>query len=502
MYQAVLIDDEPFIVEGLETAIDWSGFHIEICYATTDSRAALDYILNNPVHIVITDVAMPCFDGLQLIQRVKEEKPSVYVIVLSAYNNFEYAQTALKLGAENYLLKPLDPDDLSDTVSHIIGHLQEREQLSSTYGRTMLTFRSAFTEEWLKNLLTGTELTNKAELLGINLDALNFTAVIFSCPADEALNMSSFFDLFLTYLPGHFTGNFFFETPGRLVGVLSPVGENTEAITEFIPRVLSAASAFGCPVFISAGRTVAHYSKVHISYQQANTFSFLEYTGIPYLFYAGEPSLASAVSAALDAHDKSADKDTSQVEQLYDKYDAYLVTVHLLSARINLLCKREYELNTKFPELTEMLAACPQPGSVRQVFLAYTLEFLTASDHLLIRLQQSTYPVVDAVIKAVHEFSDQNISLKTLAASLHVSPAYLGTIFRQQTGSYFNDYLTEARLKYAAELLEHTDLKIKDIVEKTGFASQTYFNRSFKRYYDISPASYRRDNKVNELNTH
>jgi len=67
------------------------------------------------------------------------------VIVLSAYNNFEYARTALKYGAENYLLKPIDSDELSDTISQIAGHIQEREQLNSTYGQAMLTFRNAFT---------------------------------------------------------------------------------------------------------------------------------------------------------------------------------------------------------------------------------------------------------------------------------------------------------------------------------------------------------------------
>ena len=109
------------------------------------------------------------------------------------------------------------------------------------------------------------------------------------------------------------------------------------------------------------------------------------------------------------------------------------------------------------------------------------------------------YPMVDAVIKTIHEFSDKDISLKTLAFKLNVTPSYLGTVFHQQTGYYFNDYLTDARLKYAAHLLEHTDMKIKDIVDKIGFSSQTYFNRSFKRYFDTSPISYRRDKKIGNL---
>lgn len=498
MYQAVIVDDEPYIVEGLVKAIDWNGFQLEIGCATTDPQAALAYVLGNPVSIVITDVSMPVLNGLQLIQKVKEVKPSVYIIVLSAYDNFEYARTALRYGAENYLLKPLDPDELSDTISQIIGHLQERDQLSSTYGRAMLTFRNAFTEQWVKNLLTNNELSTKAELLGINLSADNFTVIIFSCPQRSETVMSRFFDFFLQYLPGHYTGNFFFETPARLVGVLSAV-RREENIHTFLRKVISVASCTDIRVFAGIGATVTHYGDVHLSYHQADSLAFLEYTGMPLVFYEQNASLWAEAEEALAVYNGSQSQDAGPVKQLYQRYRPDLCTYALLSCRIGNLCKKEYELSEKYPELSDILTVLPPPSENLSVFMEYTLQFLKNSDKLLIKVQQSMYPCVDAVIKAVHEFSDKDISLKTLAARLKVTPSYLGTVFHQQTGYYFNDYLAEARLKYAAELLETTDMKIKDIVDKIGFASQTYFNRSFKRYYDTSPVNYRRDKKVNTM---
>lgn len=498
MYQAVIVDDEPYIVEGLVKAIDWEGFQLTIGCATTDPQAALEYILSNPVNVVITDVSMPILNGLQLIQKVKEVKPSVYMIVLSAYNNFEYARTALRYGAENYLLKPLDPDELSDTISQIISHLQERDQLNSTYGRAMLTFRNAFTEQWVKNLLTNTELSTKADLLGINLEAPRFTSIIFTCPDSSETMMSRFFDYFLQYLPGHYTGNFFFETPSRLVGVLSPVGTE-ENIHTFIRKIIHMASASDIVIFASAGATASHYSEVPISYQQADALAYLKYTKLPYVFYEQNASLWEAAKNALSDYHCSGGTDLRSFLQLYDRHDPFQASCAVLSCRISKLCKKEYELSEKYPELTEYLYNMPVSSEHASVFKEYVLQFLKNSDKLLIKLQQSMYPCVDAVIKAVHEFSDMDISLKTLAAKLNVTPSYLGTVFHQQTGYYFNDYLAEARLKYAADLLENTDLKIKDIVEKIGFASQTYFNRSFKRYYDTSPVNYRRDKKVHNL---
>lgn len=510
MYQAVIVDDEPLIVEGLVKAIEWNGFHVEISLATTDPLAARDYILANPVHIVITDVSMPVLNGLQLIQAIKEAKPSIYAIVLSAYDNFEYARTALRYGAENYLLKPLDPDELSDAVSQVISHIKEREQLNITYGRSMMTFRNAFTEQWLKNLLSNAELSTKADLLGINLDAPSFTVAVFSCREDSGTEMSRFFDFFLQHLPGHYTGNFFFETPLRLVGVLSPISREEPGVGTFLIPILKSAASNGIQVFASAGCAVRECCQVHQSYQQASRFSFLEHSRLPFLFYQEVTGLNEEARKSLAAYDAGSAGGTC-FDSLFQNYDPVLCCYHILAERIAMLCKKDYELQEKSPELAGSLLNLPlggHPGmeassmtlqESRKAYQDFTLSFLKDSDPLLARMQQSMYPMVDAVIKTIHEFSDKDISLKTLAARLNVTPSYLGTVFHQQTGYYFNDYLTDARLKYAAHLLENTDMKIKDIVDRIGFSSQTYFNRSFKRYYDTSPIQYRRDKKIGAL---
>ena len=123
---------------------------------------------------------------------------------------------------------------------------------------------------------------------------------------------------------------------------------------------------------------------------------------------------------------------------------------------------------------------------------------IVAGVDLNVNAQTASYPCVDACIAAVHEFSDKDISLKTLAAKLNMHPSYLGNVFHQQTGFYFNDYLNEERLKYAATLIETTDMKMKDIVDKVGFSSQTYFNRQFRRRFGTAPNTYRREIKMKQ----
>lgn len=110
--------------------------------------------------------------------------------------------------------------------------------------------------------------------------------------------------------------------------------------------------------------------------------------------------------------------------------------------------------------------------------------------------QNMSHQYIKMITDAVHDFSNKDISLKTLAAQLNMHPSYLGSIFRQQTGFYFNDYLNEERLKYAAKLMEDNRVRLKDIADMVGFSSQTYFNRQFKKRFNSSPNAYRRELKL------
>ena len=111
MYQVVFVDDEVFVLEDLKKAIDWFGFNMEIALAATDPHEVLAYMREHPVHLILTDISMPQMMGTELIRRAREINPSVSILVLSAYDAFDYVRSAMRGGAENYLLKPLDPDE-------------------------------------------------------------------------------------------------------------------------------------------------------------------------------------------------------------------------------------------------------------------------------------------------------------------------------------------------------------------------------------------------------
>ena len=490
MYHAILVDDEPFVLEGLKDAIDWEGYQFEISATFTNPLEALQYIQSHSVHLLITDVSMPELNGIDLIMQAKEAAPLLSILVLSAHENFDYVKTALRSGAENYLLKPVDQDELAASISQIVNHMQEREQVANEYSVNTLTFTGNLTESWVKNDLALSDLKVKASFIGLDINTDNFTVVIFTSTDNDIKRMSSCFDILLNAMSDRFTNYFYFETPLRLVCVLSTKPYDKDAILHLAESL----DRYKLPIFISVGETVKHFSEVHNSYYGASSLLFLKHT---YKKCYSHPDIlmpSSVTDKIWQPFDKvDAASYIESISSIYDKNDAALFN-EKLSIAILVWCfqqiKREIDdVFEKFPEMIEVLHNFPKSHIQ---FKSYTIDVVRQCFKLVDKVRQSMFPCVDAVIDAINAFDDKDICLKSLAHKLKVSPSYLGKTFKQQTGLYFSDYLAQARLNYASELILNTELKIKDIVDKVGFSSQTYFNRIFKQYYDVSPVTYRR----------
>lgn len=499
MYKAVIVDDEPAIVEGLASALDWSGYNFSIAYATSSSADALDYIKahGDKIHLLITDVSMPSPDGIELLQKAKEMHPLLFVLMLSAYDNFEYVRAALKFGAENYLLKPLNPEELAESVGQIVRNMEKRSQLSAIYGTSLLSFRHNFTGSWVEGTLSPGELISKAEVLGLNIEAGGHRVLICALSQDNPARMSEFFDQLLSQIVGKFQGHFFFKTPVTLVSVLVPLPNTLQSAVGFIKDIAEQNS----DIFFSLGPAVEHYSAVSESYQKAKALLFLQYTNISVAdVCALEPPEDMCRLIANPFSYPDAKELKSALEQIFISQENYLkYAVYILQQLFALMHDQSNDILQNSAEIQAMLAKLPYGGSSRSDFIDYITEFVMLCQTVEHNTAQTMYPIVNAVIDIIKEQPQEEMSLKILAQKLNVSPSYLGSLFRQQTGYYFSDYLTQYRLEQAAALIRTTNLKMKDIVERTGFASQTYFNRIFKRNFAVSPVAYRRENTLESL---
>ena len=137
MLKVMFVDDEPYIVEGLKVLIDWEKENFEIVKVAENGEEALKYLRENEVNLVIADIRMPVMTGIELLERVKSEGVSdAYFVILSGYNDFQYAKDAMRLGCLDYLLKPIKKDELLEILRRISDIDKENSELEAHHKET------------------------------------------------------------------------------------------------------------------------------------------------------------------------------------------------------------------------------------------------------------------------------------------------------------------------------------------------------------------------------
>lgn len=506
MYHLVILDSEPDIIDKLATKIDWHSFNIEIVNICSCKKDVLQYMKYNTVDLLIYNLSINDTDVIVFLHSLKKLNSFINIISLISSEDLNNMRST-KHYFDNYILKPFNIDSLLESVRQIASHMLEREVLSKSYSPYLLTLRSTYAEQWVKNMVSPKELLHGGELLGINLEKNNYTVLIFSSIGDDILKMSKFYEMMLSNFIGKYLSTIYFENPRRFVCILSQTIDKELELKTIIKKAEAASSTLSFPVFVSMGNTVNTYTNVTESYSNAHRMLFMKYTGIKnFVYQVNMNSIQNCIDTSLSKFLplESANEAVliETVNDLFKKSNhvniTEVVSLLIISNLIEKLDIDILEMPNKYTSIIELLKNYSRNNGSISDIMQFTTTFIKEYK-IAITEDQNYYPFVDVVIKSVSDISDKDISLKTLATKLNMSSSYLGTIFKKQTGFYFNDYLTQERLKYAAELIKTTDMKMKDIVDLVGFASQTYFNRTFKRYFKVSPLAYRRSNKVDDM---
>jgi two-component system response regulator YesN len=184
MFRVFLADDEPFIIEGLYDIIDWAEVGLEIVGHASNGQKALDALQETSVDILVTDISMPIMNGLDLIRHARSVHPELKVIVLSGFDEFSYLKEGMQLGIENYLLKPINIQELKASLQNTVEKLNtmNETQLVQAYSKQILKDNTL--HRWLTQQIAPLEFYERAELLGINLASAYMVAAVLRMPVD------------------------------------------------------------------------------------------------------------------------------------------------------------------------------------------------------------------------------------------------------------------------------------------------------------------------------
>lgn len=534
MYRIVLVDDEALIREGVSENVTWEKYGYEFAGSFENGKEALAFIENNPVDVVLTDICMPYMDGMELSEKLSKSYPSVKIIILSGYDDFDYAKRALHYGVKDYLLKPITAKELGEVLLRLKEEMdkehedkQKVSEMKQTYRRgKMLLYSDA-----LFNLITGrkTERESRKELEEVNLtlDAGLYRVAVLRLDIyenadrlDEKQKRESALMAFVLYniaqeivhdnkagvvCQGKDQGSFILFTAENK----EESRELTEQICGEIVRQMN--NMMQLAVNVGIGGYVTKMKDIYVSYDEAmevmeyryvlGSNQIMEFEKIlPKKSQADTESILEAMELHIKEGDEwklSEDFDVLKSElqkHFYDSQQARTVLQRVVYMLGEICKKSNLETEAESGKNKEILSQVLSAGELEEAIQLLSNYCIEVSDELDSRrnVGGKKYAVM-AMDYIEKNYSDCNLGLQSVCSFLNISTSRFSTIFKAVTGNTFMDVLIGIRMNKAKELLENTDLKNYEIAEKVGFNDPHYFSIAFKRTTGKTPTEYAKE---------
>ncbi|MCR4763806.1 MAG: response regulator [Lachnospiraceae bacterium] len=530
MIKVFLAEDEFVVREGIKNKIDWTAHGCEFCGEAGDGELAWSLIQKEQPDIVITDIKMPFMDGLVLARHIKADFPQTEIILLTGYEEFEYAQEAVRIGVARYLSKPISSENLIrevDAISEKILEKREERESARKYAEEMRERNELEKQEFFRNLVTGgrelSEILDDAKRLGIDIAAICYNVMLFRVwhPNDRGVETYSErrIDIdrdtrriadeegaivFDRYLEGE---AFLFKADGeaelkdalgrakeRITGLLAGrnvryfggIGEMVNRITDLPRSYAEASRAFagryftennefltsrsGEPVRERADFRLAEVDPRRVDKRQLQEF-----------LYRGDPAETDYfLETFFEGLGKNALQST--MFRQYILMDSYF-------------CLADFTENELHRERDEVELPDASGAGVADAQGAKDYISRIVRHALTLREETSSGRYREAVHEAIRyieeNYAQEDLTLNRLAAHVNFSPNHLSTIFRQETGQPFIRYLTDYRMDKARELLRLTAKKSSEISVLCGYRDPHYFSYLFKKTQGMTPTQFR-----------
>lgn len=531
-YTVLLVDDEPEIRQGIIRKIDWNKHGFEIIGSAENGRDALEIAEQKRPDVVMTDVMMPFMNGLELGEQLMRAMPSTKLILFSGADDFEYVQKALKIKAMEYVLKPIDAEEFSATLTKL------KELLDTEYEekRNMENLRQHYIdsipvlkEQFLVGLLDGRideeQLKKKSGIGQLDLEARGYTTGLLCLEAnqeatikklfrnhDEALVPTTLKQLADSVLSSY--GKIVSCYYGDMVGLVANLYDSKD-IYRFVDGLDHVCKemerVYGLKVTAGIGKMYS--SPMELRYAKKDAQTALTYRvslGCGQAIYLGDVEPEKNAFLQFQGHDeteliaaiKLGDSQDihNRVNYIFGRLKENTLTtdqlkVYLVEVKVSFIKLMQYydmksELLFESQDVFHDLEQLTSLADIKSFILAKSLQ-------LSMLIKESRSSSQSAITTKAREYvlehySDDKLSVDYMSQILHVSPSYFSSLFKKEMGISFIAYLTNIRMEKAVELLDTTDDKSYMIAEKVGYPDANYFSYVFKKQYGISPQRYRK----------
>ncbi|WP_019909153.1 response regulator transcription factor [Paenibacillus sp. HW567] len=525
MWKVVIIDDDFQVVRGLRKAIPWEELDAEFAGEAIDGEAGLKLIEEVNPDIVLTDIYMPVMNGIQMIEQLKAGNFAGRFVILSGYNDFEYARTALRLGVDDYLTKPVTVDQIRSVLSETIEKLEETylhrlEHSGEQAGEREEELRL---EEWLVAELNGWSQNTESAVPCKGMRERKYTVMVMEVLWTERIRSISLADwnLFKFAVSNIVTEVFGQEWPdscfvwlfGNHAALLLPSAEcepeekivqSADCLGELI--VSSMKTFLGLEIRYGIGNVKPGWSGIKASGDEAMQRLFEK---LPVNLKGGR-ILMSGEAGSADEEFLLTDYYQSITKALQEERDDEVM--HLIRLYLN----RKQPEQTGDPLAYRVLAAelwtllhnailmaglpdkrVDEGLALRELSEMTELPKIEEWLETLIRglrkaqvpaIQEKHRKAVQFMTEYIHNHYAEDITLELLASQLYISKNYLNQLFKKVTGETFTNYVIRVRIEKAKALLLDGSHLIYEVSEMVGYQNVPYFSTLFKKYCGVSPS--------------
>lgn len=543
MLKMVIADDEFIVREFLRDLDIWNELDVEIVGEATDGQEAYDLCIELSPDILMTDIRMPFMDGLEVSMKLKEDGRDTRFIIISGVQDFDYAKTALSVDAAAYILKPIKILELQEAVKKVVkGITMEKNRNSEMQNIKELLNENMYiiSKNFLRNIVCGmytkeseintNEIKEKLAYYNIPL-TINENVMISVLQIDNYIqdtgNKSEEDKLLLNFsvsnvinevMENYKSGTSFYMDDGDHVLIFNSSAHFSEkhieicnTISEYMKKL------FDVTVSIATGRIASSITNSQTSYREA---LFV----LKYKFYTGKNSIINIEDIKkflnTDREDieytdlyelekelinNSRLGDTKKVDSILNNiFDLHLShkknidAEYVQSICIEIVCmmtRSLYEFQENIDTIVEnrsiILDNIYKKDDMQELKKYMRDTFFKIADYFSKKLKSKNSGIVNKIKSIIQQRYMEGIGVSMLAEEVYLSPNYISSIFKKETGENITDYIKQVRMEAAKELLKNLDLKIQDIAEMIGFDNANYFSMIFKRYTGILPQKYR-----------
>lgn len=543
MLKIFLAEDEVVVRETIKRMIPWEELGFELVGEAADGEMALPLLIRQQPDLLITDIKMPFMDGLTLARLAKKEIPGLKVVILSGYDDFNYAKQAIGIGVEDYLLKPITKNALIERLSEIRSryeHEKTQKEYYEKFHREMQAYEKNSIRDFFEALVGGSmdmmEVYKRAEKLGLDIVAEAYNVLIFTMNCDEDFSgqrdeYSSWeaesLELLENFFAGHSSAMLFrsniFSYGVLLKGQRETIEENTRACVDEIRKILSRQDGRR-EWFLAVGQSVERLSQIQKSYHTASRAFSQRYLYDENILYYDEMETMEHPGGQAETEDnaylqkvdvnalnpailqKFLSNGLQEEAENFVKDYFYAIGQEPMES---LVFRNYVILNVRFSVISfikglgcdtnEMESAdteevLAESGKNMESAIAYAKKMI--SQAIEIRDQNSGNKN-RSILKTAVDFIDshymeEDISLNTVANVANVSANHFSALFSQNMGQTFIEYLTTLRMNKAKELLRCTGMRSSEIAGEIGYKDAHYFSYLFKKTQGMTPSDYRK----------